>query len=51
MANKNSQIFGGDWTEKKLNIFEKYLRAYIIALKEQKFSKVYIDIYFYYIEY
>lgn len=43
MANKNSQIFGGDWTEKKLNIFEKYLRAYIIALKEQKFSKVYID--------
>ncbi|MDY2637324.1 MAG: three-Cys-motif partner protein TcmP [Phascolarctobacterium sp.] len=43
MANKNSQIFGGDWTEKKLNIFEKYLRAYIMALKEQNFSKVYID--------
>lgn len=41
---KNSlQKFGGDWTEKKLNIFTNYLDAYLTALQNRKFKKVYID--------
>ena len=36
-------IFGGKWTAEKLNILTKYLSAYLIALKNQKFSKIYID--------
>ena len=38
-----SQKFGGNWTEEKLNIFNGYLDAYIIALQNQKFKKIYID--------
>ena len=38
-----SQKFGGDWTAKKLNIFTNYLDAYLIALQNQKFKKIYID--------
>lgn len=38
-----SQKFGGKWTEEKLNIFTKYLQAYLIALQKQKFKKIYID--------
>lgn len=38
-----SQKFGGNWTEEKLNIFTSYLDAYLIALQNQKFKKVYID--------
>lgn len=38
-----SQKFGGNWTEEKLNIFTSYLDAYIIALQNQKFKKIYID--------
>lgn len=38
-----SQKFGGDWTAKKLNIFTSYLDAYLIALQNQKFKKIYID--------
>ena len=38
-----SQKFGGDWTAKKLNIFTSYLDAYLIALQNQKFNKIYID--------
>ena len=38
-----SQKFGGNWTEKKLNIFTSYLDAYLIALQNQKFKKIYID--------
>ena len=38
-----SQKFGGNWTEEKLNIFTSYLDAYLIALQNQKFKKIYID--------
>lgn len=38
-----SQKFGGNWTEEKLNIFTSYLDAYLIALQNQKFKKLYID--------
>lgn len=38
-----SQKFGGDWTAKKLNIFTSYLDAYLIALQNQNFKKIYID--------
>jgi three-Cys-motif partner protein len=43
MIQQHSQQFGGNWTEEKLNIFTEYLNAYLIALQNQKFSKVYID--------
>ncbi|NLV73830.1 MAG: three-Cys-motif partner protein TcmP [Chloroflexi bacterium] len=38
-----SQKFGGNWTEDKLNIFTSYLDAYLIALQNQEFKKIYID--------
>lgn len=38
-----SQKFGGDWTAQKLNIFTSYLDAYLVALQNQKFKKIYID--------
>lgn len=38
-----SQKFGGKWTQEKLNIFTSYLDAYLIALQNQKFNKIYID--------
>ncbi len=38
-----SQKFGGNWTEEKLNIFTRYLDAYLVALQNQKFKKIYID--------
>ena len=37
------QKFGGDWTVEKLNIFTSYLDAYLVALQNQKFKKIYID--------
>lgn len=37
-----SQKFGGNWTEEKLNIFTSYLDAYLIALQNQKFKKIYL---------
>ena len=37
------QKFGGNWTEEKLNIFTSYLDAYLMALQNQKFKKIYID--------
>lgn len=40
---KNLQSFGGMWTEKKLKILRDYLEAYTTALKERKFSLLYID--------
>jgi len=39
----NLQEFGGDWTTKKLQILEDYLKAYKIALKHQPFNLVYVD--------
>lgn len=35
--------FGGEWTEQKLSILEKYLNAYTTALKDQPFRLMYID--------
>ena len=40
---ETSQKFGGNWTEDKLNIFTSYLDAYLVALQNQKFKKIYID--------
>lgn len=37
------QKFGGPWTREKLNIFTNYLEAYLTALQNQKFKKIYID--------
>lgn len=38
-----TQKFGGAWTQEKLNIFTSYLEAYLIALQNQNFKKIYID--------
>lgn len=35
--------FGGDWTSAKLVVLAKYLSAYTTALKNQRFTKAYID--------
>ena len=35
--------FGGDWTQKKLEILAKYLRSYTRALRNQPFQTAYID--------
>lgn len=37
------QNFGGEWTEKKLKSVERYLQAYVTALKKQSFELHYID--------
>jgi three-Cys-motif partner protein len=37
------QKFGGDWTEDKLCRIKEYLQAYNTALKNQRFSREYID--------
>ena len=37
------QQFGGDWTEDKLSRIKEYLQAYNTALKNQRFSREYID--------
>jgi len=36
-------LFGGDWTEQKLDILSDYLCAYNTALKNQPFCRVYVD--------
>lgn len=38
-----AQKFGGKWTEQKLDMFTGYLNAYLTALQNQKFKKIYID--------
>lgn len=38
-----THLFGGNWTKEKLNILDKYLSAYTIALKRQNFYKIYVD--------
>ena len=43
MKDLTGQLFGGNWTEKKLEILRKYLESYNIALKNQPFERVYID--------
>jgi len=37
------QSFGGDWTEDKLNRLTAYLAAYMQAMKNQPFRKIYVD--------
>jgi three-Cys-motif partner protein len=39
----SEQKFGGEWTIEKLDIFSGYLDAYLTALKNFKFKKIYID--------
>lgn len=36
-------IFGGDWTEEKLNRIRKYLAAYVKIMDKQNFATAYID--------
>jgi three-Cys-motif partner protein len=43
MADFTGQLFGGSWTEQKLDILKKYLDAYNTALKNKPFKRVYID--------
>lgn len=40
---KRMHRFGGEWTEEKLQRVESYLSAYSTALKNQRFTRVYID--------
>lgn len=40
---KTGSKFGGFWTKYKLYIIEEYLKSYSIALKNQKFRRIYID--------
>ena len=42
-ARQKQLSFGGGWTEQKLNILSDYLSAYNKALKNQPFSRVYVD--------
>jgi three-Cys-motif partner protein len=35
--------FGGEWTNRKLDVLAKYLSAYTTALKKTPFEKLYID--------
>ncbi|MBI1381741.1 MAG: three-Cys-motif partner protein TcmP [Planctomycetaceae bacterium] len=46
MTAKHGEVghkFGGDWTERKLDVLAKYLRGYTTALKKTTFEKLYID--------
>ena len=41
--NGQLQMFGGDWTQQKLEVLKQYLHAYKQALKKQPFELYYID--------
>lgn len=43
MVNETGQLFGGSWTEQKLQILKDYLASYNTALKNQPFTRVYVD--------
>src|SRR5262245_43300792 len=43
MAAEGLQLFGGDWTERKLDALGQYLLAYAKALSKTNFKRVYID--------
>jgi three-Cys-motif partner protein len=43
MGESGLQLFGGDWTNQKLDALDQYLRAYAKALKKQHFRRIYID--------
>ncbi len=36
-------IFGGKWTQKKLDVIRKYFKAYFKVMNKQKFKLIYID--------
>ncbi len=38
-----AEHWGGPWTEQKLSIVQKYIKAYLTALKNQPFNKIYVD--------
>ena len=42
-TNQKGSHFGGEWTIQKLNIIEKYINAYLTALKKQRVKKIYVD--------
>ena len=41
--NTRGHIFGGDWTEQKLECVRKYLHAYTTIMSKQQFQYAYID--------
>ena len=43
MAKEGLQLFGGDWTEQKLDALDQYLRAYVKVLSKQSYETHYID--------
>lgn len=43
MSEDQLQLFGGGWTEKKLETVRAYLKAYNTVLKNQSFTKIYVD--------
>lgn len=43
MAEQGLQLFGGDWTERKLDAVGRYLKAYTTVLSGTAFARVYID--------
>ena len=43
MTSNASNRFGGDWTERKLGILREYLERYTTALKDQRFTLIYVD--------
>lgn len=43
MGTENLQLFGGDWTEQKLEALQKYLSAYIKILSKTPYRTAYID--------
>ena len=43
MPTEQKQLFGGDWTQRKLDILSGYLGRYNTALKNTPFTRVYVD--------
>ena len=43
MTGSNANQFGGTWTQNKLQILREYLEGYTTALKQQRFTLVYVD--------
>lgn len=43
MTTKQTNLFGGDWTEQKLEMLRKYLVAYATLMNKQPFRFAYID--------
>lgn len=43
VAKEDLQLFGGDWTERKLDALNQYLGAYAKALSKTSFRRIYMD--------